>query len=50
MVAESLLQAMQEVLGEDNITPEVVQAWGEAYQQLAEMLQQRESELYKSST
>ncbi len=46
MVADSLLTAMTEVLGADVITDEVLSAWGEAYNFLADVLKKREKELY----
>ena len=47
-VGEALLQAMQEVLGEQ-ATSEVMTAWEEAYTFLADVLIKRESELYAST-
>jgi nitric oxide dioxygenase len=44
-VAESLLGAIQDVLGEA-ATPEILTAWGEAYWYLAEVLIARESRIY----
>ncbi|MFL5298700.1 MAG: globin domain-containing protein [Phenylobacterium sp.] len=44
-VADALLGAMGEVLGEA-ATPDVLQAWGEAYWRLAAILQAREANLY----
>ncbi|WP_287519735.1 hypothetical protein [Okeania sp. SIO2C2] len=41
-----MLQAMQDVLGEA-ATPEVISAWTEAYQALAEVFIQREHEIYE---
>ncbi len=45
IVGECILQAMQDVLGED-ATPEVIAAWSEAYQVLAEVFIHREHEIY----
>lgn len=45
MVGKYLLQAMKTVLG-DAVTPEVAAAWGEAYQQIADILIQREAAIY----
>jgi nitric oxide dioxygenase len=44
-VAGALLGAIRDVLGE-TATPEVLQAWGQAYWRLAFILQRREAELY----
>lgn len=44
-VAEALLGAIKEVLG-DAATPEVLEAWGEAYWFLAEILIAREKRIY----
>ncbi|MDQ1902933.1 NO-inducible flavohemoprotein [Paracoccus sp. WLY502] len=41
-VAEALLGAMEEVLG-DAATPDILQAWGEAYWFLADLLMEREA-------
>ena len=49
VVGECMLQAMQDVLGE-GATPEVITAWAEAYQALAEVFINRESEIYKEET
>ena len=46
IVGKYLLQAMQTVLG-DAITPEVLEAWAAAYQQLAEIFIRREAEIYE---
>ncbi|MGK7923357.1 MAG: globin domain-containing protein [Trichodesmium sp.] len=46
IVGECMLQAMQDVLGED-ATPEVIGAWKEAYQVLAEIFIHREYEIYE---
>ena len=45
IVGECMLQAMQDVLGEA-ATPEVIAAWAEAYQLLAEIFIHREHEIY----
>lgn len=44
-VGESLLVAIKEVLGDD-ATDEIITAWGEAYNFLADVLIAREKELY----
>lgn len=46
MVGESLLAAMSEVLG-DAATPEILDAWGEAYFFLGDILIAKEKELYE---
>lgn len=46
-VAEALLAAIKEVLG-DAATPEIMEAWGEAYWFLADILIGREGQLYDS--
>jgi len=46
IVGECMLQAMQDVLGE-GATPEVIAAWAEAYQALAEVFINREHEIYE---
>ena len=46
IVGECMLQAMQDVLGEA-ATPEVMAAWAEAYQALAEVFIHREHEIYE---
>ncbi|NEP06027.1 MAG: flavohemoprotein, partial [Okeania sp. SIO4D6] len=46
VVGECMLQAMQDVLGEA-ATPEVISAWTEAYQALAEVFIHREHEIYE---
>jgi len=48
MVADALLQAIKSVLG-DAATDEVMAAWEEAYGFLAEVLINREKELYSAS-
>jgi len=45
-VGESLLGAIEEVLGADVATKEVIDAWAEAYSFLADVLIAREKELY----
>lgn len=45
IVGESLLAAMSEVLG-DTASPAVLDAWGEAYFFLADILIEKEKELY----
>jgi nitric oxide dioxygenase len=37
VVGDALLQAMQDVLG-DAVTPQLAEAWGTAYRQLADIL------------
>jgi nitric oxide dioxygenase len=46
IVGKYLLQAIKTVLG-DAVTPEVLEAWGAAYQQLAEIFIKREAEIYE---
>ncbi|KAJ9104951.1 hypothetical protein QFC19_003746 [Naganishia cerealis] len=48
IVGEHLLKAMGEVLGEA-LTPEILDAWGVAYWQLAEIMKKREGELRDAS-
>lgn len=48
IVGESLLQAMQDVLGEV-ATEEVMAAWKEAYQVLAQVFIKREDQIYHNS-
>ena len=45
-VAKALLDAIQEVLG-DAATPEIIEAWGEAYWFLADLLIEREATIRK---
>ncbi len=45
VVAEAILGAIADVLG-DAATPEILQAWGQAYWRLADILKGREAELY----
>jgi nitric oxide dioxygenase len=47
VVGECLLQAIQDVLG-DAATPEVMTAWDEAYQVLAEIFINREQQIYQN--
>ena len=46
-VAEALLPAIREVLGEDVATDEVLNAWGEAYWMLADILIAAEAKEYE---
>ncbi len=46
IVADSLLQALKDVLGEETITDEITKAWTEAYWYLADLLIEREKALY----
>jgi nitric oxide dioxygenase len=41
------LNAMEEVLGKETATPEIIKAWGEAYGALAKIMIEREQQLYK---
>lgn len=45
VIGASLLQAIKDILG-DAATPEVMAAWGEAYNFLADVLIRREKEIY----
>ena len=45
MVADALMTAMKDVLG-DAATPEILEAWQEAYSYLAEILVMNEKQLY----
>ncbi len=47
-VGNALIGAIQEVLG-DAATPSVVEAWGDAYWFLADILMAREEEIYRSA-
>jgi len=47
VVAEALLGAIADVLGEA-ATAEILDAWGQAYWQLADILKGREAELYRA--
>jgi len=49
VVGECLLKAIQDVLG-DVATPEVMNAWGEAYQVLADVFINREQQIYQSAS
>lgn len=46
VIGASLLQAIKDILG-DAATPEVMAAWGEAYNFLADILIKREKEIYR---
>ncbi|CAK9887546.1 MULTISPECIES: NO-inducible flavohemoprotein [Pseudomonas] len=46
IVGSCLLRAIEEVLGKEIATPEVIAAWGAAYQQLADILIGAEGEVY----
>lgn len=46
IVGRTLLEAMKTVLGAEVVTPEVLEAWTAAYQQLAEIMIRREAEIY----
>lgn len=48
-VAEALLPAIREVLGEAVATDEVLAAWGEAYWMLADILISAEAQAYENS-
>ncbi|HKS13280.1 MAG TPA: NO-inducible flavohemoprotein [Pseudomonas sp.] len=48
IVGACLLRAIEEVLGEEIATPDVIDAWGAAYQQLADILIAAEEGLYAS--
>ncbi|MEJ2409913.1 MAG: globin domain-containing protein [Novosphingobium sp.] len=47
LVAEALLPAIRDVLGEEAATDEVLAAWGEAYWFLADILIAKEAALYE---
>lgn len=49
IVGRNLLKAIREVLGEDVATDEVIDAWADAYQQLAEILIAVEEKLYQQA-
>ncbi|RTE64622.1 NO-inducible flavohemoprotein [Amphritea opalescens] len=49
IVGRNLLRAIREVLGEEAATDEVLAAWAEAYQQLADVLIGREEQLYNQA-
>lgn len=46
MVGDALLRAIREVLGAEIATDQVIEAWGEAYQQLADILIGAEKKIY----
>ncbi|MFK0088115.1 NO-inducible flavohemoprotein [Pseudomonas sp. NPDC090755] len=46
IVGSCLLRAIEEVLGKEIATPEVIAAWGAAYQQLADILIGAEGQVY----
>lgn len=48
VVGKYLLAAFQEILG-DAMTPELLDAWGAAYNQLADVFIQKEKKMYKDS-
>ncbi|MBU6266447.1 MAG: hypothetical protein KGN34_02830 [Sphingomonadales bacterium] len=50
LVAEALLPAIRDVLGEDIATDEVLAAWGEAYWMLADILIAAEIEAYEAAS
>ena len=47
IVGACLLRAIEEVLGSEIATPQVLAAWGNAYQQLADILIAAEAEVYQ---
>lgn len=47
IVGECLMEAIGQILG-DALTPEIADAWGAAYQQLADLLIQAEEHLYRT--
>ena len=49
IVGTCLLRAIREVLGEQIATDEVLEAWGAAYQQLADLLIEAEESVYAAS-
>lgn len=49
VVGECLLKAIQDVLG-DAATPEVMTAWNEAYQVLADVFINREQQIYQTTS
>jgi nitric oxide dioxygenase len=49
IVGKCLLRAIREVLGEEVATDEVINAWGEAYQQLANILIAAEESVYHAN-
>ncbi|MDN3562735.1 globin domain-containing protein, partial [Vreelandella neptunia] len=48
LVGASLLQAIREVLGEEVASDAVIDAWGAAYGQLADILAGEEGRIYKA--
>jgi nitric oxide dioxygenase len=46
VIGQCLLAAIKDVLG-DEATPEIISAWGEAYDALADVFIEREKEIYK---
>lgn len=48
IVGNVLLTAMQDVLGSDIVTPDVTQAWGEAYGVIADVFISVEKDMYAS--
>lgn len=48
MVGDCLLRAIREVLGSDIATDAVIEAWGAAYRQLADILMHAEEDCYRS--
>lgn len=49
LVADALLPAIREVLGEEVATDEVLAAWGEAYWMLADILISAEAQAYEDA-
>jgi nitric oxide dioxygenase/hemoglobin len=49
IVAEALLPAIRDVLGEETATDEVLAAWGEAYWMLADILISAEAQAYEEA-
>ncbi|MEG1081603.1 MAG: globin domain-containing protein, partial [Pseudomonas sp.] len=49
IVGSCLLRAIEEVLGKEIATPEVIAAWGAAYQMLADLLIGAEEEVYAAN-
>jgi nitric oxide dioxygenase len=49
IVGQVLLRSLVEVLGKETATPEVIEAWGSAYQQLADILIAAEEGVYKAN-
>lgn len=47
VIGKYLLTAMKDVLG-DAITPEIMEAWTEAYKSLADILIKKEKEIYRN--